>query len=42
VNFITWYKGATDKYVTDGWQVWLANGDDGVLTLTSVDFTLQA
>jgi hypothetical protein len=42
VNFITWYKGATDKYVTDGWQLWLANGDDGVLTLTSVDFTLQA
>jgi hypothetical protein len=42
VNFITWYKGATDKYVTDGWQVWLANGDDGTLTLTSVDFTLQA
>jgi hypothetical protein len=42
VNFITWYKGATDKYVTDGWQLWLANGDDGTLTLTSVDFTLQA
>jgi hypothetical protein len=42
VNFISWYKGATDKYVTDGWQVWLANGDDGTLTLTSVDFTLQA
>jgi hypothetical protein len=40
VCFNTWYKGATDPYVASGLQVFLVNGDDSTLTITSVDFTI--
>jgi hypothetical protein len=40
--FATFYTGATDPFVVDGLQIYLTNGDDGVLTLTSVDVNFYA
>ena len=40
--FATFYTGATDPFVVDGLQLYLTNGDDGTLTLTSVDVNFYA
>ena len=40
--FATYFTGSADPFVTNGLQIYLSNGDDGVLTLTSVDVNFYA
>lgn len=40
VYFATFATGSADPFVTNGFQLWITNGDDGTLTLSNADITI--